>query len=213
MKTQYRASRLAGLGLLLSLWFGAVTATTLAPDALVRETADRALARMTAERAAFKADLNKLYRMVDEIVLPHFDFERMSQLVLGRHWRDAGPEQRARFTVEFKALLVRTYATALFDYTGQKIVYKPFHAGAADADVVVKTEIETGTGPAVPMHFALWKNGAGDWKVFDVRIDGVSLVTNYRHSYGKTIQTEGFDALIAQLAKQSAATGGHSPSR
>lgn len=208
MKTQYRAPRRAGLGLLISLWFGAVAATTLSPDALVRETADRALARMTAEREAFKADLQKLYRMVDEIVFPHFDFERMAQLVLGRHWRDAGVEQRAHFTREFKMLLVRTYATALFDYTGQKIVYKPLHAGPTDTDVVVKTEIETGTGPAVPMHFALWKNGADEWKVFDVRIDGVSLVTNYRNSYSKTIQTQGLDALIRELASKNAGSGG-----
>lgn len=193
----------SGLGLAVLLWIGAAAGAALSPDALVRETADRALARMTAERETFKADLNKLYRMVDEIVLPHFDFERMAQLVLGRHWRDAAPEQRTRFTAEFKQLLVRTYATALFDYTGQKINYKPLHAGAADTDVVVKTEIETGTGPAVPMHFAMWKNGAGEWKVFDVRIDGVSLVTNYRHSYTKTIQTEGLDVLIGQLASKN----------
>jgi phospholipid transport system substrate-binding protein len=208
MKRFQPKSGRAALGLALALWLGTAAGSAAgAPDALVRETAERTLARMTAEREVLKSDLGKLYRMVDEIVLPHFDFERMSQLVLGKHWRDAAAEQRTRFTGEFKQLLVRTYATALFDYTGQKIVYKPLHANPADTDVVVKTEIETGTGPAVPMHFAMWKNGAGEWKVFDVRIDGVSLVTNYRNSYSKTIQTEGLETLIGQIADKNRGAG------
>jgi phospholipid transport system substrate-binding protein len=209
MNARKLPAALIGPGLALALWCGiAVGTAAMPPDVLVRETADKALARMTADREYFKADLNRLYRMVDEIVLPHFDFARMAQLVLGKHWRDASEQQRTRFTAEFRALLVRTYATALFDYTGQKIVYKPLHANPADQDVVVRTEIETGTGPAVPMHFAMWKNGAGEWKVFDVRIDGVSLVTNYRNTYSKTIQTDGLDALIGQIASKNSSSEG-----
>ena len=96
------------------------------PDLLVKETTDQVLGELSGNRDAMLADTALLYNMVDAIVLPHFDFERMSKLVLGKHWKSASDAQRMEFVGEFKALLVRTYATALFEYTNQKVVYKPF---------------------------------------------------------------------------------------
>ncbi len=183
---------------------GAVAAfASVAPDQLVKDTTDRVLSELTANRSEFEHDHEKLYRMVDEIVLPHFDFERMARLVLGRYWRDANDAQRQQFVQEFKTLLVRTYATALFEYTGQKIIYKPFRAGDGDSSVVVKTEVVPSDGPPIPMHYSLNRGGEGSWKVYDIKIDGISLVTNYRTSYGNTIQNQGIDALISSLVAKN----------
>ena len=176
------------------------------PDALVRETTDKVLEELTQNRAALDEDVQRLYQLVDEIVLPHFDFTRMSKLVLGKHWKKASDAQRQKFKEEFKSLLVRTYATALFEYTGQEIIYKPFHSEAGSDRAVVKTEIVARDGPNIPMDYVLKKGAKQDWLVYDVRIDGISLVTNYRNAYGRIIDAKGIDTLIASLAKKREAS-------
>lgn len=186
--------------LVASLAAGANAAT--APDELVRQTADQVISELTENRKDLERNPEELYRIVNEIVLPHFDFERMSRYVLGKHWRDATPEQQEKFVAEFKTLLVRTYATALFEYTGQEIVYKPFRHEEGDRKAVVKTEIQPDDGPAIPIEYALAQRG-DDWKVFDVKIDGLSLVTNYRSQYGRIVQTQGVDELITSLAEKN----------
>jgi len=190
-------------GLMLFVVCTFTAGASISPDALVKQTTDKVLEELAAKRTQFQTNHELLYRMVDEIVLPHFDFARMSQLVLGRHWRSASEADRERFTDEFKILLVRTYALALFDYNGQKIVYKPFHHRDGEDQAVVKTEIVPADGPPIPLHYALIRNGSGVWKVFDIRIDGVSLVTNYRRSYSDTIQTQGLGSLINSLAEKN----------
>lgn len=173
-----------------------------APDQLVRETADQVISELTANREALENNPEKLYRMVNEIVLPRFDFERMARYVLGRNWNDASDQQKQAFIKEFRTLLVRTYATALFEYTGQEIVYKPFHMEEGDRRAVVKTEVQPADGPAIPIEYALLQSD-DEWKVYDVRIDGLSLVTNYRSQYGRILQRQGMDALISQLAEKN----------
>ena len=172
------------------------------PDLLVKETTDKVLNELTANREALHSDVNRLYQMVDEIVLPHFDFSRMSKLVLGKHWKKANTAQRRRFEKEFKSLLVRTYATALFEYTGQEIIYKPLHNKEGADRVVVKTEIVPNDGPNRPLHYALKKGKDGAWLVYDVSIDGISLVTNYRTAYGRIIESKGIDTLIVSLIEK-----------
>lgn len=178
-------------------------AVSAEPDLLVKQTTDRVIEELTSNRDTYMKDNTKLYDMVDAIVLPHFDFERMSKLVLGKHWRSASDEQRQKFVEQFKTLLVRTYATALFQYDGQKIIYKPFRKKEGDDQAVVRTEIVPKDGPPVPLHYALSSNGAGAWKVFDIRIDGISLVTNYRTAYDGTIQSDGIDTLISKLEEKN----------
>lgn len=194
--------------LLLSLL--GVAHAEVAPEDLVRKTADEILAEIKAHRDVYVADYAKLYKMADEKVLPHFDFRRMAQWVLGRSWRDATPEQRDRFVSEFRDLLVRTYSTALLNYKDQKIIYLPVQRKPGDDDVMVKTEVQQSGGqPNIPIHYSFYKNKDGEWKVYDVTIEGVSLVTQYRSTYATKVREKGMDALIAELAaknKQSRAT-------
>ncbi len=176
---------------------------SMMPDALVKETTDKLIAELTTNRKALMEDSEKLYRLVDELVLPHFDFLRMSKLVLGKYWRTANDAQREQFVEQFKNLLVRTYATALFEYTGQKIVYKPFRLKQGSTLAVVKTDILQQDGPKIPFNYSLKQNDNGTWKVYDIRVDGISLVTNYRTSYGQMIQNNGIDSLIASLVDKN----------
>jgi phospholipid transport system substrate-binding protein len=173
------------------------------PDQLVRKTTDEILVLTKANREIYAKDLNKLYKMTDEKVLPHFDFTRMAQWVLGKHWRAATPDQRTRFTAEFRDLLVRTYATALLSYTDQQIVYLPMTTKPGEQDVTVKTEVKQSSGgPNIPIQYTFYKNGE-DWKVYDMSIEGVSLVTNYRNVYSSKIGKEGLDALIASITQSN----------
>lgn len=178
-----------------------------APDAIVKRTTDAVLGEFEARRDELKADQGKLFELVADKVLPHMDFKRMSRMVLGRNWKKASPEQQVSFTEEFKSLLVRTYATALFEYSGQPIEYKPFRLADGADDAEVKTMIDAGGGPKIPLSYSLAKD-ADAWKVYDVSIDGISLVTNYRTSYTRIVKKNGIDGLIKQLAKKNAELSG-----
>lgn len=188
----------------ICLWLGlagAVAATTPA-DQVIRETSKEVTAELEANRAELEQNPKRLYQMVEEIVLPHFDFERMSRYVLGQHWRDASPEQQQQFVSEFKTLLVRTYATALFEYTGQEIEYKPFRHEEGDRQAVVQTVVQRADGPPIPIDYSLVQSD-GEWKVYDVKIENLSLVTNYRAQYGRIVQSQGMSELIAQLSQKN----------
>jgi len=188
-----------------------VASAEVSPEELVHKTADEILTEIKAHRDVYARDYAKLYKMADEKVLLHFDFRRMSQWVLGRFWKEATPEQRERFTSEFRDLLVGTYSQALLNYNDQKIVYLPVQRKPADTEVTVKTEVkQTGGQPNIPIHYSFYKNADGAWKVYDITIEGVSLVTNYRSVYATKIREKGMDALIAEITdnnKQKRAAG------
>jgi phospholipid transport system substrate-binding protein len=178
------------------------------PVRLVRETTDKILALIKANRDAYARDPARLYAVADEIVLPHFDFRKMSQLVLQQAWREASEDQRARFTTEFRNLLVRTYATALLKYNDEQIVVLPFRPEADERRAVVKTEVRRSGGAApVPIRYDFYRNKEGQWKVFDVTIEGVSLVTSYSTTYAERIRRDGLDALIASLGHDNRKPG------
>ncbi len=177
-----------------------VVRAEVAPEQLVRSTADVILSEIKKNREVYSKDYAKLYKMADEKVLPHFDFRRMSQWVLGRSWRDATPEQREQFVAVFRDLLVRTYSTALLNYKDQEIIYLPVPVQAGSDEALVKTEVKQGGGqPNIPIHYSFYKNRDGQWKVYDVTIEGVSLVTNYRSVYATKIREKGIDALISEI--------------
>jgi len=172
------------------------------PDELVRTTTDKILKLLRTNHKLYEQDSKKLQEMVYAEILPHFDFTAMSTLVLGRHWRDATAPQREQFTNEFRDLLVRTYSTALLKYSDQEIAYLPYRGRPEDRSTVVSVEIrQQGRGAVpIPMQYSFY-NRDNLWKVYDVTIDGISLVTNYRSTYSEKIKNQGLDALIADLAK------------
>jgi phospholipid transport system substrate-binding protein len=202
----------AVFGLMLMLVAGNVYAQNEPmPNELVRKTTQEIISLIKANRAAYSQDVNKLYAMVDQKVLPHFDFERMSQWILGRYWRQANEGQRARFIKEFRELLVRTYATALLNYTDQEVVYAPFSGKPEDEEAVVKTEIkQAGGGLNIPIQYAFYHKKPG-WKVYDLVIDGVSLVVNYRATYAGKLKQEGIDAVVASIAAKNKQMGNKPP--
>lgn len=188
------------IGTLLFSLAGIVRAAEVPPEDLVRKTAEVILAEIKAHRDVYAKDYAKLYKMADEKVLLHFDFRRMSQWVLGRSWKDATPQQRDRFTTEFRDLLVGTYSQALLNYTDLEIVYLPVQRKPEDTEVTVKTEVKQSSGPNIPIYYNFYKNKEGAWKVYDISIEGVSLVTNYRSVYASKVREKGMDALIAEIA-------------
>jgi len=185
-----------------------VAANEITPLEVVRDTSSRMLLALQSERTRIAQDSGRLYELVAEIVLPYFDFRRMSQWVLGRNWRTATAQQRERFVEQFRILLVRTYGRALSEYADEKVIYLPFDAGSEVDRVTVRTEIEQRGGAPIPVSYSMYLSDSG-WKVYDVAISGVSLVTNYRSSFGSIIRKDGMDSLIEQLgSRNGAATDG-----
>ena len=173
------------------------------PQELVEKTTDRIVAALKVEQAAIKENPSRLYEIVDEIVLPHFDFYRMSRWVLGKHWRKATPAQREQFVREFRTLLVRTYAKALNDNYDKPIDLLPMRAKKGADEVTVRTEVQVDSGFPIPIDYKMYRNDKGEWLVYDVSVDGVSLVTNYRSTFSKEIRQGGLPRLIADLAKRN----------
>ena len=197
-------SRQCGVAVLLLLLVPVVAwAGDPAPLVLVRQTTDRMIAALEKDSKEIDTNPERLYELVDEIVLPHFDFERMSKLVLGKYWRQASADQRSRFTSEFRTLLVRTYATSMKEYSDQKITFLPVDMTDSDTDVTVKTEVEQSAGFPVPIDYTLYLKD-GEWKVYEVAVDGVNLVINYRTSFAAEIRKPGgIDALIDTMSKRN----------
>jgi len=179
------------------------------PDQIARVTTDKIIELLKQNKNAYEKDHKKLYAMVDEHVLPHFDFRAMSRTVLGRYWRQASEDQRQRFVSEFRDLLVRTYATALLKYNNEQIVYLPFRMDPGDRIAMVRSEVRrTDGGPPIAINYSFYHTDTG-WKVYDVTIEGASLVTTYQSTYAEQVRRDGLDALIASLVKdnQAAAEG------
>ncbi len=172
------------------------------PERLIRDTSEKVLAEIKNNADTYKSDPQNIYRLVDNVVLPHFDFDAMTDLALGRYEKDVNAEQKPAIVAEFRQLLVRTYSSALLEYTDQKIIYLPTEGSEADGKVVVRTEIEQAGGFPIPIHYTL-RLGDDGWKVFDISVDGVSLVTNYRSSFARAISKNGVDGLLQTLKERN----------
>lgn len=180
-------------------------ATEVAPDALVKETSQNVLEIIKKDKDIQAGNKQKVYALVDAKVLPHFDFKRMTQYAVGKSWRQATPVQQEALTKEFRSLLVRTYSTSLSAYKNQTIEYKPLRMQAGDTDVTVKTVVNQPGGQPIPIDYSLQKNADG-WKVYDVVVDNISLVTNYRGSFANEIRQTGIDGLIKVLVDKNRAS-------
>lgn len=197
MSTPFRIV-FAVLGLIACLAAGPAAAAEDLASALVRDTSERMLATLREQRARIDSNPSLIYGLVEEIVVPQFDFERITQTAVGQHWRDATPQQRQALIQGFRELLVRTYARALLSYSGQEIRYLPVKPGRGSDSVTVSTEVREPGAPPIPVDYRLYLKG-GAWKVYDVVIDNVSLVSNYRGSFNSQVRQGGIDSLIARL--------------
>ena len=186
----------------LALTFSAAFAQEDSPDALVKKVTEEVLTIVRQDKDIQSGNTRKAIELVEAKVLPHFDFRRMTALAMGRDWNKANAEQKKRLTDEFNVLLVRTYSNALTSYKDQTVRYKPTKMPGGDADVVVKTEILQPGGRPVQLDYALEKQPDG-WKVFDVIVAGVSLVTNYRDTFNQEVRANGIDGLIKMLSDKN----------
>ncbi len=189
--------------------FGPQVFPSQPPQELVRDTSTQMLTRLRQEKTVIEQAPERLYELVSEVVMPHFDFERMARWTLGKYWRRATPAQRNQFISEFRSLLVRKYGSALAVYVDEEIDYLPFTMNENDTRVTVHTEINPANGIPVTIAYRLHRTD-GDWLVYDVSIEGISLVTNYRTTFTSKIRRDGLDKLISQLAainKGGAAAG------
>ncbi len=172
------------------------------PDALVKKNTTEILAAIKADKDLAAGNQKKIEKLAEEKILPLFNFVRMTQLAVGRNWKDASDAQKKSLIDEFRTLLVRTYSTSLTQFRNQTIDVKPTKMVAADTEVVVKTQIVQPGGQPIPIDYSMEKSG-DSWKVYDVLIDGVSLVTNYRSSFNTEIQKSGIDGLIKSLSDRN----------
>lgn len=177
-------------------------ATELAPDALARSVTDEVLAIVRADKELAAGHPQKVAQLVETKVLPHFNFQRMTQLAVGRNWRQATPDQQKALIDEFRTLLVRTYTTAFSTYKNQTVDYRPLRMQPSDTDVTVKSLIKQPAGQPVAVDYSMEKQ-SGEWKVYDVKIEGISLVENYRNTFNSEIQRTGVDGLIKVLADKN----------
>jgi len=170
---------------------------------VVMTTADQVVARLVAEREDIEANPGKLYSLINELVIPHFDFLSMSKWVLGKtSWRSASEGQREQFVNEFRILLVRTYAKALLEYSDEEIVYKPVETNPESNIVTVETQVKQSGGNLIPIDYRMHTSG-GEWKVVDIVVDGISLVATYRGSFAAEIRKNGIDSLITKLTERN----------
>ncbi|HTI46414.1 MAG TPA: ABC transporter substrate-binding protein [Casimicrobiaceae bacterium] len=191
------------MALLAALVFTGVARAQEAPDALVKRVSEDVLQIVKSDPKIQAGDRDRIREVLESKLAPHFDFERMTALAVGRGWRQATPEQQKQLVEQFKTLLVRTYSNAFVQYRNETISYKPFRADPGATDVTVRTEIVRPGQSPVQIDYTLGKKG-NEWKAYDVIVGGVSLVTNYRDEFNAQIQSGGIDGLIKSLAAKNA---------
>jgi phospholipid transport system substrate-binding protein len=200
-------------------WFLAVAALLLAPpvlaqtapDALVKSVAEDVLRIVRQDKQLREGDTSRMAQLIEEKIVPHFDFERMTRLAVGRNWREATPEQRKTLVDEFRTLLVRSYSAAYSTYNHIVVEVRPLKVQPDEEDVQVKSQIKLpGGAPPVNVDYSMVKNSDA-WKVYDVSVDGVSLVTTYRSTFADEVRKGGIDGLIKSLKDLNTAKAAPKP--
>ena len=189
--------------LLFALLIPLAQAQQLPPDVLVKSITEEVVAILKKDKDIQAGDSKKAADLIETKIVPHFNFIRMTRLAMGRSWRDASPEQQKQLAAEFKTLLVRTYSTALSNYRDQQIDYKPLRAKPDDTEVTVRSDVKpSGSSQPVSIDYEMEKTPNG-WKVYDVKVGGVSLVTTYRDTFTSEVKERGVDGLIKSLAAKN----------
>jgi len=172
------------------------------PDALIKKVTDDVLIIVRQDKDIQSGNTAKAIELVEAKVLPFFNFQHMTALAMGRDWNKASAEQKKRLSDEFRTLLVRTYSNALTSYKNQTVRYKPTKMQSTDTDVLVRTEIVQPGNRPIALDYSLEKHSDG-WKVYDVVVAGVSLVSNYRDTFNQEVRANGVDGLIQMLANKN----------
>ena len=188
-------------------WLPALAAAAEAvpgpPPQTVIETAARAmLEALDADRAGIRKEPRRVQALVDKILLPHFDTDYSARLVLGKHWRNATPEQQKRFVDAFYQSLLKNYGSALAEFTADRMAVLPFRGDLSTGQATVRTEVKRSDGTRVPVNYSLRATPAG-WKAWDVTIEGISYVRNLRNDVGAEVDQRGLNAVIERLEKEN----------
>jgi len=190
------------LGTLMYCLLAIAHAEGLAPDVLIRNTVQEVTTIIKQDKDIQAGDQKKINALVDAKVLPNFDFERMTQLAVGKYWRSAAPEQKQALVTEFRNMLVRTYTKVFSVYRDQTVEVKPLKMAGSDTEVTVKTIISKIGSQPIPVDYEM-KLASDGWKVFDISIEGVSMVMSYRGTFSSQIQDGGIDGLIKTLSDKN----------
>jgi len=191
------------LGLVIALGCASATAGSTA-DEMIQSTVNQLISELRERRAELEADHGALYALVENIVIPKIAVTKVSRLILGPHWKTASEEQRERFTTGFMNLLMRTYATAMFEYTGeQELRFGEVTLRAEGRIAVVPTEVVVPAQPPVPVDYYCLLTADGHWQIYDIQVDGISLIISFRNQYGEYIDANGIDALIESLEEKA----------
>ncbi|MCC2682778.1 MAG: Toluene tolerance [Nitrosospira multiformis] len=194
-----------GISGLLAAWLIAFPAAAeISPDTLVDNTAQEVLSIVRQDKELRAGNMAKILDLVEAKVLPHFNFTRMTRLAMGKNWNKATPQQQEELVKEFRTLLVRTYSNALSTYSDYKIKVEPVRSKAGDTDTTVKTKVMQDSGQPVDIDYSMEKTGDG-WKVYDVTVAGVSLVTNYRSTFNSQVREGGVEKLLKTLGDKNRA--------
>ena len=185
---------------------------TESPVDLLKRTSDEVIRILNDEKEQLQSDSARIYQIVDNYILPHLDDVTMAKLALGKNWRKASNEQKIEFVDQFRTLLVRTYSASLLEFSDQTIRFFPLKAADEDTKVVVKSEVLQTGGPTVPISYRMrLKDDA--WKVYDVSIDGVSLVTSYRGTFAQEMRKGGMTGILEMLQEKNSKVLKSSPSK
>jgi len=205
MESRLMRAVLCVLAMTAAFGVAEVSAQVVAPDVLVKNTSEEVLSIIRSDKEIRAGNTTRIAQLIEEKVAPHFDFNRMTRLAVGRPWREATPEQREALTREFRTLLVRSYSAAFTAYTGIAIEYRPHRMNAGDTETVVQTLIKLpGGAQPISVDYDMESSPEG-WKVYDVRVAGASLIINYRNLFAQEIQAGGLDGLLKSLVEKNKA--------
>ena len=197
-----RSKYLITLAMGLILAISAAFAVAQTPEEDAQQNTDRILKHIAEHKDAYMSDPSKLYEFVNNTIIPNVDVPHVTKLILGTAYKDATEEQRNRFAVAFQRMLVRTYGNALLEYSGEKIEYLPADRSADATDTVIRSQFVPKNGSPVPVNYRAHLVD-GKWKMYDIVVDNISLVTNYRGSFSSEIRKNGLDSLIKRLESRS----------
>lgn len=209
IRTKYSSLRrrfvAAGASLLLAaagfVGMGSALADDKDPNLFIERLSTEVLGKIRSDPGIKSGDFSRISTFVDETIMPHVNFERMTALAVGRGWRNATPEQRAQLTQEFRTLLLRTYSGALTQVRDESVRMRPLRAAESDKELIVRSDI-VGRGEPIQLNYRLERDGQG-WKIFDLNVLGVWLIETYRNQFNQIVNNSGVDGLIKTLADKN----------